>query len=97
MRSFYDYQHGLGFSPRVKPIGKAWDNFFSCWRVKCRVTGRDQAHKYHGYPTGRVIYTRASNLKHNVRTIRGTCGHLEYSGGITDTELSELPEFKLDD
>jgi hypothetical protein len=92
MRSFWDYGHGFAFSPRVKPIGRARTAApFQEWRILCRVTGRDAAHKYHGMNTGRRIWTNARNLYADVRTIRGTFGRLEYSGGMTAAEFEALP------
>ena len=92
IRSFWDYGAGLCFSPRVKPIGKALTGGIdSHWRILCRVTGRDAAHQYHGMPTGRRIWCNRRNLYADVRTVRGTGGRLEYSGGMSDAEFDALP------
>lgn len=92
MRSFWDYGHGFAFSPRVKPIGRALTPApFQEWRILCRVTGRDAAHRYHGMNAGRRIWTNCRNLYADVRTVRGSFGRLEYSGGMTNAEFEALP------
>jgi hypothetical protein len=95
MRSFWKYGQGLTFSPRVKPIGKAWDPFFERWSILCRVTGRDEAHKYHGYRTGEQIWANPASLKAECRIIPRTCGRLAYYDGITATEIDSLPAVQM--
>jgi hypothetical protein len=82
----------IAFSPRVKPLGKYRCPFFGALMVRCRVTGRDSAHRYHGYRPGDMFDTNASNLYRNRRVIRGTFGRLMYQDRITADELAALPE-----
>jgi hypothetical protein len=89
-RAFWAHSH-LGFSPRVRAIAKEWDPFFNCWRIVCRVTGRDQAHQYHGYRTGAEYAFRASMLYGSRRVIRGSCGRLEYFDFISGADIDALP------
>lgn len=91
MRGFYRYGYGLTFSPRVVPVAKTWDTFFNCWSIRCRVTGRNAAHKYHGYTPGQVIHSRPGALYAKCRVQRGTCGRLVYSDSITAAEIAALP------
>lgn len=92
IRSFWDYGQGLVFSPRVKPIGRARTPApFQEWRILCRVTGRDAAHKANGMGTGRRIWCNRRSLYADVRTVRGSFGRLEYSGGMSDAEFEALP------
>jgi hypothetical protein len=95
IRSFWKYGQGLCFSPRVKPIGKHWDPFFERWSIVCRVTGRDAAHKYHGYRTGDEIMTNPASLKAECRIIPGTFGRLAYYDGITTAEIDSLPTLRV--
>lgn len=79
-------------SPRVKAIGRYRCPVVDALMVRCRITGRDSAHQYHGYRTGDTFDTNASNLYRNRRVIRGTHGRLMYQDRITSAELAALPE-----
>jgi hypothetical protein len=89
VRSFWKYGHGLCFSPRVKPIGR-YTQDGTLW-VRCRVTGRDQAHQYHGYKPGDIVNARAGQLYHKSGLVRGSCGRCWYEGKLTVAELAALP------
>lgn len=91
MRGFYVYGYGLAFSPRVRPVARAWDSFFNCWSIRVRVTGRNAAHKYHGYTPGQEFMARAGSLYSRCNVQRGTFGRLVYSDGITSAEIDSLP------
>jgi hypothetical protein len=88
---FWVYGHGFAFTPRVRLVARYRDAFLNCDRVVCAVTGRDAAHKAHGMAPGREIVARTSDLFRSVRTLRGTCGRLVYSGRITSAEYNALP------
>ena len=87
---FWQFSH-MGFSPRVRAVSKHWCEFFKEWRILCRVTGRDAAHKYHGYTVGRELYARPSALFRKRRVLRNTFGRMEYRDRITAAEIDALP------
>lgn len=61
--------YGLTFSPRVRLIGRKHDAFFNETRIKCIVTGRDDAHRAHRYYAGDVTWARPSQLYRKWRVV----------------------------
>ena len=84
----YAYGHGLAFTPRVRVIATYTHPWLGHVVAICKVTGRDQAHRYHGYRPGDDVEFRASSLYTARRVVRGACGRFVYYGS---PDLSGLP------